>query len=256
MSQTAYAAAIATAGQDDGYSGRILDKIVSKWKAPKQKAGSHRLKLILSVDGDGKLLDCRVQKSSGLDAFDAAVCQAAKEASPYGSPPYGIPATVYFSFWSGGVGSSMADKSGEPWMDAVTGKALTNTNPDKAGLNKGESGEKEGSSEVNPQTNKRKQQYIKKITRELRNSIYIPAKTKAGTYHVTVQIECDKDGNIAHSKMLKSCDDALLNKYVMQGIARAKKVSPPPEGCGNKFDLRFTLIRQGKKSSPVAEEVG
>lgn len=93
------AANIATAGQDDGYSGRILDKITRKWKPP-HPLGKYRLNIILAIEGDGSLLDCRIQKSSGLEALDASACAAARAAAPFGQPPYGIPASIFFSFWS------------------------------------------------------------------------------------------------------------------------------------------------------------
>lgn len=245
LSGAASAAAIATAGQDDGYSGRILDKIVAKWKAPRQKAGTNRLKLILSVDGDGKLLDCKVQQASGIAGFDESVCAAAKAASPYGTPPYGIPATVYFSFWSGG-GPDFGNDARQPQKSQTTAKKTAE-------------GEDGAAQQASPAMSKSKERYVAKITREARKSIYIPVETKPGVYHVTVRVECDKQGNIISSQMLKSSPDARLNKYVMQGIARAKKVSPPAEGMGNSFDLNFTLVRQGgeqKKASAADFSAG
>lgn len=238
LSGAASAAAIATVGQDDGYSGRILDKIVAKWKAPRQKAGTGRLKLILSVDGDGKLLDCSVRQASGIPGFDDSVCAAARAASPYGSPPYGIPATVYFSFWSGG-----GPDSGNGARQRQTGQPAAKNAAD---------GEDGSSSQASSAMSKSREKYVAKITREVRKSIFIPVETKPGVYHVTVRVECDKQGNIISSQMLKSSQDARLNKYVMQGVARAKKVTPPSEGMGNSFNLNFTLVRQGgpqKKAS-------
>lgn len=243
--QTPRAAAAASVGQDDGYSGRILDKIVAKWKAPKQKMGSHRLKLILSVDGDGRLLDCRVQKSSGLDGFDAAVCDAAKAASPYGTPPYGMPATLYFSFWSGGVSQDEPEKRRAPWdiLDDRSGPAAKA--PAEA-----------APAAASPAAAKAAKSYEAKITRELRNSMYVPKEAKPGVYHVSVSIECDRQGKILSSKILKGSNDARVDKYVMQGIARAGRVSPPPEALGNKFDLTFTMIRQGGKAAQKGARAG
>lgn len=98
-------AAIVTAGPDWEYTGHMLDKISARWQPPKQLVGLHRLNLALSLDNDGRLLECRVQKGSGLDALDASACAAARAASPYGPPPSRGPAVVHFSFWTGGLDS-------------------------------------------------------------------------------------------------------------------------------------------------------
>lgn len=100
--ETASALSAATVGQDDGYSGRVMDAIVSKWNPPPQLMGDHKLRVVISVDGDGRVLDCHSQSKSGLEALDVSVCAAANAASPFGSPPYGIASTLYFSFWTGG----------------------------------------------------------------------------------------------------------------------------------------------------------
>ncbi len=243
LSSPVNAASIATAGQDDGYSGRILDKIVSKWKIPRQARGDYRLKLILSVDGDGRLLDCRVQNSSGLKTLDNSVCEAAKAASPYGSPPYGMPATVYFSFWSGAAGGGQSESVARSGAESQSRSVSTR-----------KSDAPQAQHENTGAINKKKQRYISKITKELRNSIYIPVETRPGVYHVSAQIECDRQGNIISSNITKPCNDARLNKYVLQGIRRAKKVSPPEEAFGNKFNLNFTLVRQGADSKKGVSE--
>lgn len=304
----AHCAAIATAGQDDGYSGRILDKIAAKWKPPKQLVGSHRLKLILSIDGEGELMDCKVLKASGLDALDVSACAAARAAAPFGSPPYGMPATVHFSFWSGGLDSRVpvhedkahvnpihaqmaadnarfaneraqaraeaAAKSSGKKLNADaqknTPEAKKNANPEKqshaGALPQEKKKEAQIASQnlentrpashelVKAQTAKTTapvndstsplERYLSRITWNLRNAMYVPAQAKPGTYHATVQIDCDAKGQILSSDLIKSSGDPLVDKYVMQGIKRAKKILPPPPEAGNKFDLTFTLVRK------------
>lgn len=295
------AAAIATVGQDDGYSGRILDKIAAKWKPPKQLVGTHKLRLILSVDGEGELLDCKVQKGSGLEALDVSACAAARAAAPFGSPPYGMPATVHFSFWSGGLDSRVAVKDEKERVNtAYAERAAENSRfaneraqarAQVAAKSSGKKlpGEKTALSEANSGNNRldeknvekvpasfhaagngatksinaesashetaqdykaypyrSKEKYISKITWDLRNAMFVPVQAKPGTYHATVRVECDKAGNIISSDMIRGSGDQLLDKYVLQGIARARKIVPPAEEFGNTFDLTFNIVRQAK----------
>lgn len=315
------AAAIATVGQDDGYSGRILDKIAAKWKPPKQLIGTHKLKIILSLDGDGKLLDCRIQKASGLEALDVSACAAARAAAPFGSPPYGMPATVYFSFWTGGLDSRVpvqdekeqvntayaeraaenarfaneraqaraqaAAKSSGKQLPGEQGAVPAGKNTDKKQnvktaekasavapeppkaktaekaaapipvpksnkVSSPEAGEQKVQNAPNSYHYRSKEKYISKITWDLRNAMYVPIQSKPGVYHATVRVECDKAGNITSSEMLNGSGDELIDKYVMQGIERAKKIIPPAEEYGNTFDLTFKMVRQAKaKKKPV-----
>ena len=95
------AAVIMSSGQDEGYSGKVMDKVIAKWSPPKQLKKESSLRLSVSIDGEGEVMDCRVRKSSGLEALDASACAAVKAAAPYGSPPYGMPAEIFLAFWSG-----------------------------------------------------------------------------------------------------------------------------------------------------------
>lgn len=354
----AWGKAVATIGQDDGYSGRVLDKITSKWNPPPQLKGSLKLKIILSVDGDGNLIDCKVQKSSGLDALDVSACGAASQASPFGPPPYGMPASLYFTFWSGGI-NAIPPESGRDKFNAFyaekaandaraaneraqaaaeaaaksTGKKMKNVPDAKKGAEKArpakaESGkmpeatkamtgknvaelpESKKSAPVAPQAKKvavdlkknepaaevkktpepaeskktqaadnakpaakdarpaetgassgpeiivnavppdksiddaKYSKYLRRITWDLRNSMFIPAETRPGKYYATVKITCDKQGKILSSDLIKETGDATLDKYVMAGIRRAKRIVPPPPGYGNTFELIFSLVRK------------
>ncbi|MDE6735162.1 MAG: TonB C-terminal domain-containing protein, partial [Desulfovibrio sp.] len=88
------------------------------------------------------------------------------------------------------------------------------------------------------------QKYISTVVWKLRNSMYIPAQTKPGTYHATAQVRLNSAGKILDESILKGSGDALLDKYVLQGIRRAGSVAPPPAGLGDTLDLTFTLTRQ------------
>lgn len=187
---------------EDGYAGSVLQKILSTGKIQPTNAGTIKL----YVNEEGKLTDCR--KIKGNDT--QALCAAAKIASPYGTPPYGVNTNLVISFWVN----------------------------DKDHINKKSSSTPEKTAQANNDPS-----YLAKITKELRNSIYIPKETKKGTYHATVQLTLAKNGHIEKSSILKTSGDTRLDKYILQGLERAAKVSPPPATIKNPVELTFTLKR-------------
>lgn len=185
---------------EDGYAGKVLQKIMADSKAKITEPVDIRLYL----DDQGKLTDCR--KIRGGDA--TGICAAARAASPFGQPPYEVAASMVISFWSG-------DKAAPPKKESTSQAAPAQA--DSA--------------------------YLSKITREIRNSIYIPQETKKGSYHATVKLDIDKNGHLANSEIVKSSGDSRLDKYVLQGVARKGSVTPPPASLRNPVQLTFTLTR-------------
>lgn len=202
---SANAAPMAAAVVDDGYASKVMEKIL---KTGKLKFGQ-KMDLRLSLDDQGHLLECRASK--GGDA--QAACAAAKAASPFGTPPYGVPTYVTLALWTGQPPSKTQEKK-QPTENA---SAETKVSPAA---------------------------WIANVRRTLRNSIYIPEKTKPGTYHVTAQISYDQAGKILDSSIVKSSGDKLLDKYCLQGIKRAGQIPPPPAGTGMTTDVTFTLTRR------------
>lgn len=99
LSAPVWAIGMMTLDQDEDYSEAILDKISTKWKAPPQLKGNYRLKLLLKIDGEGRITQCVPRTKSGLDALEAAACSAARSAAPFGRPPKGEPKDLYLSLW-------------------------------------------------------------------------------------------------------------------------------------------------------------
>jgi len=194
----------AAAVVDDGYAGSALQKIMEKYNA----AGAQRQEAKLYLDSEGKLLDCRTLKGDVK-----ALCQAARSAAPFGEPPYGVPTSIVVAVWTG-----------KPEQAAK--------NAQKAKTEAPHAGQKAADSK-----------YLANARRQLRNAMYIPEKTKPGTYHLTARIKCDPEGKILDSSILKGSGDSLLDKYALQGIHRAGAVDPPPAGMGGTFDVTFTLKR-------------
>ncbi len=121
----AWATSVMSVGQDEGYSGRVLEKIVRKWEPPQQLKRELRLTVVISVDGSGDLLECKVKKASGLNALDASACAAVRAAAPFGSPPYGMPAELYFSFWNGSPEGRAPDDPQKPGVDTSAAEAAS-----------------------------------------------------------------------------------------------------------------------------------
>lgn len=175
-------------------------------KTGKLKFGQ-KMDLRLSLDDQGNLLDCR----AGKGADSTAACAAAKAAAPFGTPPYGVPTYVTLALWTGQLPAKTQEKK------QASAPAETRSTPAA---------------------------WLANVRRTLRNSIYIPEKTKPGTYHVTAQITYDQAGKILESSIVKSSGDKLLDKYCLQGIKRAGQIPAPPSGTGTTTDVTFTLIRR------------
>ena len=187
---------------DDGYAGGVLKKIVNTGKLKFDRS----LELRLSLDDRGHLLECRA--SNPVEAEQA--CAAAKAASPFGTPPYGVPTFVTLALWAQPKELKTAQKQ--------TGQAAA-----KKGANTA---------------------YLDKVRRELRNAMYVPAQAKPGTYHVTTLIRIEPSGKILDCSIVKGSGDELLDRYCLQGIKRAGKVPQPPAGTGSNLEVTFTLTRQ------------
>lgn len=306
------ASSIMAVGQDEGYSSKVMDKIIGKWSPPPQLKREYKLKLRIALDGHGRLLECKAQRSSGLDALDASACAAVRQAAPFGDPPYGMPADIYLSFWTGNpqghippeadirdhafTGESAAAEARATAMNAsakakaeqaakASGKPLPGTAPATADKpkNKAESPEKPSQPkskepETQPKAaeipkipeskpveapkasepapapefahNKYREEYapyINQVLHKIRNSMYIPQQTKIGTYYATAQVNFTPQGKITSCSIIKGSGDNLLDKYVLQGIKRAKQIPPPPQGLGDTLDLTFTLVRMPDK---------
>lgn len=209
----------ASAGIDEGYSASALEKIlksVSTLNMP-----GKQILVQVSVDGQGKITGCTPRKSSGSRDYDNSICDKIKAVSNLGVPPYAQPAEVAIAFFNT-----------LPASQGASVPAQTQTVPKTAS--------KSLTQDTYPQ---KYQAYLKKITRELRNSIYIPAESKAGTYYPVARIKINKQGKILSSEIINGSGDKTMDKYVLQGIKRADHVSAPPEGLGSTLDLTFQLVR-------------
>lgn len=94
-------AALAAADQNDGYSGTVLDKVIAVWAPPPALKGDFEVRLLVSLDGQGRVLNCKAVKPSGMEALDSSACGAVRQVGVFGTPPYGMPLEVHLAFWTG-----------------------------------------------------------------------------------------------------------------------------------------------------------
>jgi outer membrane biosynthesis protein TonB len=100
-STTASGAALASADLNDGYSGKVLDKVCQVWAPPPALKGDFKVHLTVSLDEQGKVVNCVPSKSSGMEALDISACGAVRQVGNFGTPPYNAPLDVYLTFWTG-----------------------------------------------------------------------------------------------------------------------------------------------------------
>lgn len=94
-------AAIAGGGLDGNYTNKVISAVVKHWSPPPALKNNFMVRIKISIDQNGKVAACKAIVPSGLEAFDATACGAAKNAGSFGTPPYAQPLDVYMTFWSG-----------------------------------------------------------------------------------------------------------------------------------------------------------
>lgn len=88
----AFSAALAAADQNGGYSGKVLDKVIAVWAPPPALKGDFEIRVRVSLDGQGKVLECKPTKPRvwrRWTAPPAARCVRSPLSArrPYGMPP-------------------------------------------------------------------------------------------------------------------------------------------------------------------------
>ncbi|MDR3358470.1 MAG: TonB family protein [Desulfovibrio sp.] len=85
---------------NEGYGNKILNRLNAVWVPPNLK-GNFKLRMKIAVDGEGKVRECAIVKSSGVDVLDTSACGAVRQISKFDVPPYSVPCEVYISYWTG-----------------------------------------------------------------------------------------------------------------------------------------------------------
>ncbi|MDR2744647.1 MAG: TonB family protein [Desulfovibrio sp.] len=95
-----YGASMAVVDVNEGYGTKILNRLNAVWAPPNLK-GDFKLRMKIAVDGEGKVRECAIVKSSGVEALDTSACGAVRQINKFDIPPYGVPCEVYVSYWTG-----------------------------------------------------------------------------------------------------------------------------------------------------------
>ncbi|MDR2054855.1 MAG: TonB C-terminal domain-containing protein [Desulfovibrio sp.] len=98
--QPSYGASMAAVDVNEGYGSNILNRLNAVWAPPNLK-GDFKLRMKIAVDGEGKVRECAIVRSSGMESLDASACGAVRQIRKFDTPPYGVPCEVYVSFWTG-----------------------------------------------------------------------------------------------------------------------------------------------------------
>ncbi len=72
--------------------------IMSHVHMPPDHGGPHEGEIVFTVDGTGRLMQKQVARPSGLHALDSAALAAISEASPFPTPPQGMPMRLRFTY--------------------------------------------------------------------------------------------------------------------------------------------------------------
>ena len=86
--------------------------------------------------------------------------------------------------------------------------------------------------------------YRRDVTRQLRDSVLIPAETEPGEYQTKLRLTISPQGEITDFKVITPTGDKLLDKYVQRGIRRAGSLPLPPAEVGGTLDITLTLVRR------------
>lgn len=237
-----HAATVMSAGQDEGYSGKVLDKVINNLVLPAQIKNDSSVRVLIKLDGDGNVLASNILKSSGLKSVDEAVTDAIKKAAHFGSPPYGVPTDITLAFWNGTP--KPANKNSKQKDSSKTqDKAVKADNGKSATVSAPKGGYKLSANGQPVQMPEKYQSYLNKTVWDLRKAVYIPQEAATGTYFVTTRIKCEPSGKIISGDIVKGSGDQKIDKYVLQGIKRLGQVGAPPAGLGDSFDLVLRLVR-------------
>lgn len=225
--QSAWTAAMAAADNADGYSGTVLEKVSRLWSPP-HDAADRKVRIRISIDGSGKVLACEPVASSALAAMDKSACAAVREAAKFGTPPYGLPITVFMTLWTGTPKG--ADKIPAPQA--------------QAGVDKG-TGKPSATQQMNVPADKPESaetKYVNAVMHKISPNVVIPAKLPDGKYRVVVMVRVDGRGQVTQVQLERSGGNAELDNAIMRAVSKTAKVGAPPNK--GTLDLNLTFVVQ------------
>lgn len=77
--------------QIESWKTAVLSKAIKNWKAPESLNGMVDSQIAVKVDSNGKLLNLRWVKPTGIKEIDSSIVKAFKNAAPFSAPPISAP---------------------------------------------------------------------------------------------------------------------------------------------------------------------
>lgn len=279
---SAQAAALIGADQASGYSGHVLEKVSKTWQAP-QYPSEHLVRIRVNIDGDGKILGCWPEQSSNLAQMDKSACGAVHDVGKFDTPPYGLPINVFLTFWTGNPkgnnpygtaavgGGGQAPDLAQQNADAATAAALAAARAAEA---KASVATKNGTAKsatpasgqaTAPATqatvpadsqsrgslvgvsgespNADESRYARRVAREIREKMIIPAEIPKGTYTFRMTVHIGNKGTIDKADITQSSGEALMDKYALRAVKKVKDLTAPPTQKAHDLHLTFVVQR-------------
>ncbi len=196
-----------------GYSWQVLEKVLPAWQPAAGTSGP--VILAVRVGSNGEVLYCDARKSSGDRNLDMAACSTVAAAANFPPPPGGLPVEVFLALPGAGVAGqgSGAMSQGAPGGYAPPAEAAA---PVPSG------------------------NYADTVMAQIRPHLRVPADFK-GEAVVVVHLRVDEKGHIVSPEIVEaSGTSASVNKAVLDAIAKAG-VMPPPPSPSQRMILTFTV---------------
>ncbi len=251
-------AVVAAADQSGGYANAVLDKVVANWRPP-QENDARIVRIVVMVDGDGKLTDCLHVTKSGSLAADKAACNAARAVGTFATPPYNLPVDVYLSFWTGnptfatgGIshGTPPALASNAP---PINEPVVIPSSPEPA-VEEVVIPPVEQSQRTYPSSHKptiqdarsgglldEKDYYIKRIMGKIAPLVTFPSTMPKGKFSTSITVRVDAEGNFLKVTLEESSGVSTLDTAIVQAANQIAKVHAPPSKKTEDLYLTFVV---------------
>ncbi len=275
----AKAAMVTSSDQTGGYSNSVLDAVVKKWRPPLD--GKERtVRVLVMIDGDGKLEECSPLNDSTLNevtAAEKAACDAVRDIGTFAKPPYGLPMDVFLSFWVGEVdgANALPPPDGPPVKHASTNppkqaksefidsKAFTSQNkpeqstskltpPSDASIDKTTESQDKPlvASRTTPPTIHDNRGgavldeddfYVKMVMRKIGPHVQFPPDLPAKELSTSVTVQVDASGNIKDVQLIQPSGHEDLDSAIIKATEKTGKVNPPPDKKARELFLTFII---------------
>ncbi len=249
LSSQANAAMVATSDQAGGYSNAVLDAVVKKWQPPMDGKES-TTRIMVMIDGNGKVEDCSNLSNEKSDPNAAAACKAVKSIGKFSTPPYGLPMDVFLSFWIGKAETTPA-VAPVAVTQAPAQNTMVTTPPKTTTTTKASTTTKApvANSSYKPviQENRSgavlddKDHYVKMVMRKIGPNVVFPPNLPQGELSTALAVQVDANGTIKSVKTSQSSGVKELDDALVKATQKTGKVNAPNDKKPRDLFLTFII---------------